>query len=83
MDSKLTLKLDREIIERAKQYAADKKMSLSRLIENYLNAVTSGKNLEKDIEVSPFVKSLSTGVKLPADYDYKKDRGEYLENKYL
>ena len=83
MDSKLTLKLDQEIIERAKQYAADKKLSLSRLIENYLNAVTSGKNTGKDIEVSPFVKSLSTGIKLPADFDYKKDRAEYLENKYL
>ena len=37
MDTKLTLKLNQEIIEKAKNYAAEKKLSLSRLIENYLN----------------------------------------------
>ena len=44
MDTKLTLKLDQEIIERAKLYASDKKLSLSRLIENYLNAPTAEQN---------------------------------------
>ena len=38
MDTKLTLKLDQEIIEKAKQYASEKKLSLSRLIENYLDS---------------------------------------------
>ena len=41
MDAKLTLKQNREVIENAKQYATAKKLSLSRLIENYLNALTS------------------------------------------
>ena len=81
MDSKLTLKLNQEVIEKAKQYAADKKLSLSRLIENYLSSVTSGK-VGKEIEISPFVKSLSTGVTLPSDFDYKKARAEYLEQKH-
>ncbi|MDY0903506.1 DUF6364 family protein [Pedobacter sp. CFBP9032] len=44
MDTKLTLKLNQEIIERAKLYASDKKLSLSRLIENYLNALTADQN---------------------------------------
>ena len=44
MDTKLTLKLNQEIIERAKLYASDKKLSLSRLIENYLNALTAEQN---------------------------------------
>ncbi len=82
MDSKLTLKLNQEIIQKAKQYAAAKKISLSRLIENYLDAITSEKKEGKEIEISPFVKSLSTGVILPPDYDYKKDRADYLEKKY-
>ena len=81
MDTKLTLKLNQEIIEKAKQYASDKKLSLSRLVENYLNSLTSNK-MDNEMQISPFVKSLSSGIKLPADYDYKKDRADYLQNKY-
>ena len=81
MDAKLTLKLDQEIIEKAKHYASEKKISLSRIIENYLNSLTSDKT-NNDIQISPFVKSLSSGIKIPADYDYKKDRADYLEQKY-
>lgn len=81
MDTKLTLKLDQEIIEKAKKYASEKKTSLSRIIENYLNSLTSDK-INNDIEISPFVKSLSSRITIPADYDYKKDRANYLEGKY-
>lgn len=81
MDTKLTLKLNQEIIEKAKKYASDKKLSLSRLIENYLSSLTSDK-MDNEMQISPFVKSLSSGIKLPADYDYKKDRADYLQNKY-
>ena len=81
MDTKLTLKLNQEVIEKAKLYASEKKVSLSRIIENYLNSLTSGKSTD-DIQISPFVKSLSSGIQIPADYDYKKDRADYLEEKY-
>ncbi|TAF69323.1 MAG: hypothetical protein EAZ58_06670 [Flavobacterium sp.] len=81
MDAKLTLKLDQEIIEKAKHYASEKKISLSRIVENYLNSLTSDKE-NNDIQISPFVKSLSSGIEIPADYDYKKDRADYLEQKY-
>jgi len=80
MDAKLTLKLNQEIIEKAKVYASEKKISLSRVIENYLNSLTSEK--EENFEISPFVKSLSSELKIPADYDYKNDRSDYLEKKY-
>jgi hypothetical protein len=81
MDTKLTLKLDKEIIEKAKQYASEKKLSLSRLIENYLNSLTSYKSND-DLQISPFVKSISSGISIPADYDYKKDRADYLDQKH-
>ncbi len=81
MDTKLTLKIDQEIIEKAKHYASEKKISLSRIVENYLNSLTSDKE-NNDIQISPFVKSLSSGIEIPADYDYKKDRADYLEQKY-
>lgn len=82
MDTKLTLKLNHEIIEKAKVYASQKKVSLSRLIENYLNSLTSEKNNDSSIEISPFVKSLSSGKKIPVDLDYKKEFAEYLINKF-
>ena len=81
MDTKLTLKLDQEIIQKAKHYASEKKISLSRIIENYLNSLTSDKS-DDDIQISSFVRSLSSGINIPADYDYKIDRAEYLEQKY-
>lgn len=81
MNTKLTLKLDQEIIEKAKHYASERKLSLSRIIENYLNSLTSDQT-NNDIEISPFVKSLSSGISIPADYDYKKERADYLDQKY-
>ncbi|OOG75354.1 DUF6364 family protein [Algoriphagus sp. A40] len=81
MDTKLTLKLDKNIIERAKIYASDQQVSLSKLVENYLNSLTSNQT-QKEISISPFVKSISSNTGMPADYDYKKDYGDYLEEKY-
>lgn len=81
MDTKLTLKLNQEVIEKAKLYASDKKLSLSRLIENYLNSLTSDQSTD-ELGISPFVKSLSSGIKIPADYDYKKDRKDNLDQKH-
>ncbi len=81
MDTKLTLKLDQKIIEKAKVYASEKKLSLSRLIENYLNALTADKSKD-ELKISPFVKSLSSKISIPADYDYKNDRADYLAEKY-
>jgi len=82
MDTKLTLKLDQEIIERAKKYAADQKTSLSRIIENYLNSLTSNEPAKNEIEISDFVKSLSTDLNIPEDFDYKKDIGDHRERKH-
>lgn len=80
MDAKLTLKLDRQVIEKAKQYASTRKVSLSRIVESYLQSITSVKD-EDDLEISPFVKSISTGANIPADLDYKKEYIDYLIRK--
>ncbi|WP_312769815.1 DUF6364 family protein [Epilithonimonas sp.] len=77
MDSKLTLKLNENVIERAKIYASSKKVSLSRLIENYLDSITREQN--DDFEISPFVKSISSGKSVP-DLDWKTLREDYTDN---
>lgn len=82
MDSKLTLKLDKTVIEQAKAYAKEQQTSLSRLIENYLSLLASKESEGDDIKISPFVKSIATGVSIPSDFDYKKEYGSYLEEKY-
>ncbi len=79
MDTKLTLKLDKSVIERAKQYAKEHNISLSGLIENYLQAITLNDNT--DISISPLVKSL-TGVIELEEKDYKKDYTKFLSKKY-
>ena len=80
MDTKLTLKLNEVIIEKAKEYAKAKKISLSDLIENYLQKLTTDKTT--NTKVTPLVKSLSGVINLPKDYDGKKDYTDYLTNKY-
>ena len=80
MDTKLTIKLNNDVITRAKRYAQNRKTSLSRLIESYLDSVT--KSEPDDIEITPLVKSLSGVITLPEDFDYKKERTDYLIRKY-
>ncbi len=68
MDTKLTLRLDKYVIDKAKEYASSQKRSLSRLIESYLKSlIDTDKFQPEDDEISPFVKSLKSGVKLPPD----------------
>lgn len=81
MDTKLTLKLNRQVILKAKKYAAQQNISLSRFIEAYLQAVTS--EIESDeFEISPFVRSIATGVEIPLDIDPKKEYSDYLMEKH-
>ncbi len=81
MDTKLTLKLNQTVIEKAKIYARSKKVSLSRLIETYLQALTS-EDSKSEFEISPFVKSISTGKSLPNNLDYKNEYADFLMDKY-
>ena len=80
MNTKLTLKINKRTIERAKKLAADRKTSVSKLVENYLELISSDK--KTDIKITPLVKSIAGVIKLPKDYDYKKDYTGYLEKKY-
>lgn len=81
MDTKLTLKLDERVIEKAKIYAKNQQTSLSRLIENYLFALTKEQQVE-DENITPLVKSLSGIVDLAEDEKHKSDYAEYLTKKY-
>lgn len=79
MNSKLTLKLDQETIELAKEYAKDKNISLSKMIENYLRLIVRRKR--HDIGISPLVESLS-GIIKGKNAKMEKEYVDYLSTKY-
>ena len=84
MDAKLTLKLDKSVIDKAKRYASLHQKSLSRMIEAYLKSLTEKDFPEPDddFDISPYVKSMQTGVRMPADIDYKQSYDDFLREKY-
>ena len=81
MNTKLTLTIEESLIKRAKKYAKKKGRSLSDIIENYLKVITKDKNIG-EIESTPIVKSLKGSFKAPAVFNYKKELGKRLSEKY-
>ncbi len=81
MNVKLTLNLNKDIIERAKLYARDKNQSLSALVQNYFIFLAE-KNQVDDIEISSNVKEISGIINLDNDFNLKKEYGSYILEKY-
>jgi predicted CopG family antitoxin len=81
MTTKLTLTVEEEVIKKAKSYAKHTGRSLSELIERYLETLIDE---HKDTrQLSPKLKKLVGSVKLPADFDEKKELDTYFQNKHL
>ena len=70
MTTKLTLSIDKDIIEQSKRYAASQNRSLSDLIESYLRTIVIIPG--NKVEITSKIKSLKGSFKAPADLDYKK-----------
>ncbi|HLF36167.1 MAG TPA: DUF6364 family protein [Cyclobacteriaceae bacterium] len=66
MDTKLTLVIDKEVIEMAKQYATTNKISLSSLVENYLKTLTAAKEFS-EFELSETVRELHGSLKTDSE----------------
>ena len=80
MTTKLTLTVEKEIIEKAKIYAKNTDRSLSKIVESYLD------NLIKDSE-SNTIKSakltkLVGSIKVPKNIDKKIALSEYFNSKH-
>ena len=79
METKLTLKLDQNVIQSAKLYAETNKRSLSRLVEDYFRKLIV-ENTPASSRFSPLVEELSGVI---SETDLKKlDYVSYLEQKY-
>jgi hypothetical protein len=73
---KLTLRLNKRLIEQAKAYAAEHNISVSELVETYFLQL----DRQKGQTHTPLVEQL-TGL-LPGDVDVKQEYNRYLEEKY-
>jgi len=80
MDTKLTIKLDEHIIERAKKYAKERNTSLSKLVANYFDKISMESVVEE--EITPLIKSLSGIVPPISEQDEKEAYAIYLKEKY-
>lgn len=78
MTTKLTLSVDSKVVVRAKRYAARRKTSVSRLVEEYLDLVSrpGGADTEEDPPVLRLMRGVARGVD-PGAY------GRYLVRKHL
>jgi hypothetical protein len=80
METKLTLKIKTKTIEKGKRYAKKKKTSLSRLVENYIERLSS--DAKEEHEITPLVKSLSGIVHLKEGFNFKTEYTKFLSKKY-
>ena len=82
MNTKLTLTIEKDIIEEAKIYARDKGQSLSDIVENYFKLLTKDNREIKPTQLSPRVRRLRGIISVEEDFDYKKVLVEELSKKY-
>ena len=81
MKKKLTLRMEQDVIERAKEYAAERGASVSKLVENYFRALTAGEQPNGEEEpLPPITRRLANRSPAP-DID-EEDYYRYLEKKY-
>ncbi len=79
MNTKLTLRLDDELIRSAKRYSHESGKSVSRLVADYFALIDAGAELP-DSQMSPRVRSLVGALKgaKMTESDYRR----HLEKKY-
>lgn len=84
MSTKLTLTVDQNVIESAKEYARKNRRSLSNIIEEYLKSLTQNTTTKKKPKLSKLVRELKGSVKDPApNKSYKEILSEELIKKHL
>ncbi len=78
MQTKLTLRLDEDLIRRAKAFARASGKSVSKMVADYFATLEKD---EQDFQMTPVVRSLK-GALRGQDVDVE-DYRRYLESKYL
>jgi hypothetical protein len=80
MDSKITLSFDKKVIEKAKKYADNNNISLSRLMELILDKITTNNYASlEDLPISDWVNAVAEGA---AEYHTKPSKRSKLKAEY-
>ncbi|AZI40247.1 MULTISPECIES: DUF6364 family protein [Epilithonimonas] len=79
MTTKLTLTVEKSVIEKAKKYAKGTQRSLSEMVQKYLESLVEESDKS---ELSPKIKNLAGSLKLPENFDYDKALDDYYKEKY-
>jgi len=85
METKLTLRVDTRLIDAAKLYARKQGVSLSKLVADYFQLITSTKNKRVEtFQLTPILAEIA-GVlhKKSANKNFRDDYHKHLEEKYL
>jgi len=82
MNSKLTLSIEEQVIEKAKEYAKKQGRSLSNIVEEYLKSIAKIRKPKADDEFHPMVEELSGSVKISENTSYDEIIGEAKIKKY-
>lgn len=81
MNTKLTLNIDKSIINKAKTYASTQHISLSKLVEEYLKSLSSSS--KEEFIIAPITKELGGIIKKKSKIDYKNTVEDYLITKHI
>ncbi len=81
MNNKLTLKLDKSVIEKTKTYARKRDVSLSEVVERYFKYLTESEE-NNPLALTPLIKELSGVIHLNKNQNVKEGYTEYLTKKY-
>ncbi len=82
MNTKLTLTIEKEVIEIAKEYAKEKGQSLSKMVENYFKLITVNRKQIEPEQLSPRIRRLRGIIKTNKKINHKQILTEELSKKY-
>jgi hypothetical protein len=76
MTTKLTLTIEKAVIDRAKRYAEQTGRSLSDLVESYLDSITETES-DKKQNIPEELRQLFGSVSIPSTLDHKRLSAKY------
>jgi hypothetical protein len=80
MYTKLTLRLEADVVRRAKSFAKKAGKSVSRIVADYFTALERPQKRDKTLSLPPLVHSLKGSLRKARVNE--KDYRRYLEHKY-
>ena len=80
--ARLTLRPSRQIVELAHRLAEKENTSITQLFSSFVLATHQRRHLGKVSPVGPITQSVTGILKFPEGWDYRREMGENLDEKY-